>query len=385
MTRGGAHDRSPIRVVMVVPPATGFDPEVALARSPTLVRTLRELAADGRVDVSACCATTGRRATVDGDGWRAEFVLAPDVAATVAGEHPDVVHVHGTGFVRSLRALDRALPRRTGLVVQHHGEPPGPWRNRLGHRALRGRVDAWAFTGADHGQAESFRAAGIVRRGDRVVEVLEAASLLAPSGLVPVTRPALDGAPVVLWVGRLIESKDPVSAVRAFGLAADRLPAAHLHLLATDRAEEAAVRAAIAALGTHAPRVHLHDPVDHAAMTGWYQAADVVFSTSRREGSGYALIEAMTEGCIPVVTGLPSHRSIVGDVVPTFAPGDADAAAELLVRAIGVDRDTVRSDAAARLSWAVVVEQLIDLYQWICTGRYYDQLRPDTDPRVVDN
>lgn len=366
MTGGAtAAGGGPIRVVMVVPPATALDPSDALASAPTLVRTLFELAADGRVEVSASCATTGARATIDGDGWRASFVPASDLAAAVAGERPDVVHVHGSGFVRSLRALDRALPRRTGLVVQHHGEPPGPWRNRLGHRALRGRVDAWAFTGAAYGQADPFRAAGIVRRDDRVVEVLEAASLLVPDPVTIDARPALDGAPVVLWVGRLIESKDPVTAVRAFGLAADRLPAAHLHLLATDRTEEAAVRAAIAALGHGSPRVHLHDPVDHAAMSGWYAAADVVLSSSRREGSGYALIEAMTEGCVPVATGLPSHRSIVGDLVPTFAPGDVAGAADLLVRAVGVARDAVREDAAARLSWAVVVEQLVGLYRQV--------------------
>ena len=365
MTDDAAASGRPIRVVMVVPPATGLDPPDALAGAPTLVRTLQELAADGRVEVTACCATTGARATIDGDGWRASFVPAPELAAAVAGERPDVVHVHGTGFVRSLRALDRALPRRTALVVQHHGEPPGPWRNRLGHRALRGRVDAWAFTGALHGQADPFRAAGIVGRDDRVVEVLEAASLLEHGRPAPATSPGLDGAPVVLWVGRLIASKDPITAVRAFGLVADRLPAAHLHLLATDRTEEAAVRDAIATLGAHGPRVHVHDPVDHAAMTGWYLAADVVLSTSRREGSGYAVIEAMTEGCVPVVTGLPSHRSIVGDVLPTFAPGDAIGAADLLVRAVGVGRDTIRRDAAERLSWSVVVEQLVAVYRQV--------------------
>ncbi|MCX6520110.1 MAG: glycosyltransferase family 4 protein [Actinobacteria bacterium] len=355
----------PIRVVMVVPPATELDPADALERTPTLVRTLRELTADGRVEVTACCATTAARATIDGGGWRASFVPAPDLAAAVAAERPDVVHVHGTGFVRTLRALDRTLPRHTGLVVQHHGEPPGPLRNRLAHRALRGRVDAWAFTGAMHGQAEPFRAAGIVRRHDRVVEVLEAASLLEASDVLPVTSPVLDGAPAVLWVGRLIESKDPVTAVRAFGLVADRLPAAVLHLLATDRTEEPAVRAAIAALGALAPRVHVHDPVDHAEMTGWYLAADVVLSTSRREGSGYSLIEAMTEGCIPVATGLPSHRSIVGDALPTFEPGDDVGAADLLIRAVGVDRDALRRDAAQRLSWAFVVEQLVGVYRQV--------------------
>jgi glycosyltransferase involved in cell wall biosynthesis len=359
----------PIRVVMVVPSATDADPHDVLDRAPTLVRTLLELATDGRVDATACCATTGRTVTVDRDGCRLSFVPIGELAASVAAERPDVVHVHGTGFVRALRALDRAIPRHTGLLVQHHGEPPGPMLNRLGHRALRGRVDAWAFTGAAHGQADPFRAAGIVRASDRVVEVLEAASLLAPS-LVSSdsgteTSTDLGGAPTLLWVGRLIGSKDPVTAVRAFGLAADRLPEAELHLLATDRTEEPAVRAAIAALGPNAQRVHVHDPVDHAAMADWYRAADVLVSTSHREGSNYSLIEAMTEGCVPVVTGLPSHRTIVGDLVPTFAPGDASSAADLLASAVGVDRATVRSWAECQVSWAVVVEQLVAAYRQV--------------------
>jgi glycosyltransferase involved in cell wall biosynthesis len=269
------------------------------------------------------------------------------------------VHVHGTGFVRTLAALGSALPRTTTIVVQHHGEPPGPWHNRIRHRALRGRVDGWLFTGADHGQADPFRTAGVIRRDALVSEVLEAGSLLSQSA-----RPVgLVGDPAVLWVGRLIESKDPLTAIHAFGLAADRVAGAHLHLLATDRTLEASVRASIASLGAASSHVHVWDPVDHAAMPGWYAGADVLLSTSRLEGSNYSLIEAMTEGCTPVVTDLPSHRSIVGAMAPMFAPGDARGAAELLVRTALTDRQAVRAWAGEHLSWAAVVEQLVGIYQ----------------------
>ena len=82
------------------------------------------------------------------------------------------------------------------------------------------------------------------------------------------------------------------------------------------------MRTAIAGLGPLGERVHIHDPVPPSAMRGWYSAADVFLTTSRREGSGYSLIEAITEGCAPVATSIPSHRTIVGDLAPTFAPGD---------------------------------------------------------------
>ncbi len=353
--------RSPIRVVMVVPPAASDDLDDVLDRAPTLTRTLNELNADGRVEASACCATTREAATLHRGGVRYEFVAADHLLAAVTAQHPEVVHVHGTGFVRTLAALGSALPRTTAIVVQHHGEPPGPWRNRIGHRALRGRVDGWLFTGGDHGQADPFRAAGVIRRNDLVSDVLEAGSLLGRS----VQRVELAGDPAALWVGRLIESKDPLTAIRAFGLAADRVAGAHLHLLATDRTLEARVKASIASLGAASSRVHMWDPVDHAAMPGWYAGADVLLSTSRREGSSYSLIEAMTEGCTPVVTDLPSHRSIVGTVAPMFAPGDAQGAADLLVRAASTDRPAVRAWAEAHLSWAAVVEQLVGIYQQV--------------------
>ena len=48
-------------------------------------------------------------------------------------------------------------------------------------------------------------------------------------------------------------------------------------------------------------------------MPNYYGAADVFVSGSHSEGSGYALIEAMSAGVVPVVTDIPSFRAIAGD------------------------------------------------------------------------
>ena len=94
-------------------------------------------------------------------------------------------------------------------------------------------------------------------------------------------------------------------------------------MLATDRAMEAEVRELIASLDLGGV-VHLHPPVPHAEMPGWYRRADVYLSTSHHEGSNYSLIEALGFGCFPVVTDIPSHAAIVKDLVRMFAVGDAD-------------------------------------------------------------
>ena len=59
--------------------------------------------------------------------------------------------------------------------------------------------------------------------------------------------------------------------------------------------------------------VTLHGRVAHDEIPNFYSAADIFVSGSHSEGSGYALIEAMSAGVVPVVTDIPSFRAIAGD------------------------------------------------------------------------
>lgn len=297
--------------------------------------------------------------SIEHEGVRYEFHTSDEaLAAAVGASAPWVVHVHGLGWTRLLRRLGRlGLP----LVAQHHGEPVLRGRSALGHRLVRRYVGAYLFTGADHGQATPWFDAGVLARGARVCEVLEAASMVPPAA-APVT---LEGAPVVLWVGRLVEGKDPLTAVDAFALACAALPGAHLHLLATDRDLEPAVRARIAAHGGLAERIHLHPPVGRDEIAAWYEAADVFFSTSHHEGSGYALIEAMTCGSVPAVTAIPSHRAIVGGLGATFRPGDVGAAARALAAASASSRKPIQEWGRTQLSWGAVARQLAAAYSTV--------------------
>jgi glycosyltransferase involved in cell wall biosynthesis len=344
-----------MRVAIVMPPATELPPDVALDLWPTVVQQATALRDHAHVDVMVACRTLAPcAAATERDGIPYRFAPTDrGLTNEVLDWKPDVVHVHGLGFTRLTFRLGRALRGRAAVVLQHHGEPPGDRLHLLAHRVVRRYVDGYLFTGAQTGQAQPFVDRGQIDANAPLFDVLEAASTL-PANSPPVE---LAGKPVVLWVGRLIESKDPLAAVAAFAtVAADALP------VATDRTLEPAVRDALVALGPLGERVHVHDPVAPASMRGWYAAADVFVSTSWREGSGYALIEAITEGCAPVATSIPSHLAIVGDLAPAFAPGDVTAAAGLIVAAAAMDRSAIRSAAASRLSWPAVAEQLVDAY-----------------------
>jgi glycosyltransferase involved in cell wall biosynthesis len=47
-------------------------------------------------------------------------------------------------------------------------------------------------------------------------------------------------------------------------------------------------------------------------MPSWYNSADFIVSASHYEGSGIAICEAMSCGCIPLLTDIPSFRKMTG-------------------------------------------------------------------------
>lgn len=347
-----------LQLAVVMPPVTNLLPDEALARWTTVTATVRALAQGDDVTPVVHARHAERAAVLEHDGVTYRFHTSD--AALVSAlrlARPHSVHVHGLGWSRLLwrmRAIDAPV------VVQHHGEPVFTGRARVAHRIVRAGIAAYLFTGADHGQARPWLDAGVIAADARVIDVLEAASLL-PGDDGPAIH--LEGSPAVLWVGRLVEGKDPLTAVRAFALLAEQQPGAHLHLLATDRTLEPELRRAIAALGPVGERVHLHDPVLHDAMGAWYSAADVFLSTSHHEGSGYSLIEAMSRGCPPAVTSIPPHRSITGDVGAMFAVGDATAAARAIERAVSVPRVAVLERSRNVLSWERVAGRLAEVHR----------------------
>jgi glycosyltransferase involved in cell wall biosynthesis len=349
------------RLVVHVMYADGddLDPEERLDRWPTVPRATAALVERGGFRVAVVARTRGSECRVERDGVTWYFVrdssrLRKRVAARVRSLRPDVVHVHGLVFplpTLLLRARNGRTPR---LVVQHHGGAPGRGRTLWAQRAAAWAVDGYLFTGVD-GQVGPWQAAGVLRPTSRVYEALESSSDLEPVSFqdARLTTGQI-GSPAVLIVGRLNDGKDPLTAVEAFGQFAIAAPDAHLWMIYTDAPLEPEVRRAAEPL---ADRVHLVGAVPHHDMAAWFSGSDIVLSASRQEGSGYALIEALSCGCTPVVTDIGPHRAIVGNLGRRFPLGDATAAAQALAE-VG----PVKRDFAVRLSWSAVAEQLAAAY-----------------------
>ena len=324
-------------------------------------------------------------ATVEHNGVPYQFVTDPqtpwlsatdapkEFIAAVAAQSPDVVHFNGLIFPSLVAGLRAALGNKTAIVIQHHGgEFPiraggllGWWHQR--HWRGIAAADALSFTARE--QADPWRAAGVI--GDqRIIEIVEASTTLRTVDRDR-ARAAVNvsGSPIILWVGRLTTNKDPLTVLDGLERVLPSLPNAKVVMVFGDDTLLPEVEERVRASGILGSKVILMGRVSRAEMPNLYGAADVFVSGSHSEGSGYALIEAMAAGVIPVVTNIPSFRAIAGDCGLRWEPGETRQLADAMQRVLASDLPAARQQARARfehaLSWDAIARKTFDEYRTI--------------------
>jgi glycosyltransferase involved in cell wall biosynthesis len=238
-------------------------------------------------------------------GFHVSPRLAADVIRAVRSERPDLLHshmVHGDIY-GSFAAHALRIP----FVSTRHNDDRyllGPFRY----------VDRAAM----HGVRRIIAISDAVRRF-QVRAGLPAAKLEtihygldtipgSPSEVTPLQAGISPEAPLVLAIGRLIEQKDHATLLRAFALVQAEHVEARLAILGWGPLEEktrALVRElelshAVSVLGRVEPRE-------------WLARADVFAHTSRWEGFGIVLLEAMLASLPVVATNVSAIPEIVAD------------------------------------------------------------------------
>jgi glycosyltransferase involved in cell wall biosynthesis len=297
---------------------------------------------------------------------------------------PDVVHVHGLLFPVQTAGLRLRLGRGPVLAVQHHGErPQGRMRPRL-QRLLFRSADGFLFTA--RGIADEWIRAGVLDPSWPLHEVVEASTDFVPAPREEArARAGLPGSPAILWVGRLHEKKDPMTALEGFAGALEQLPGAHLSMVY----REAPLLPEIEAFRERSPllaeRVHLLGEVPHPDLASRFSAADLFLTSSPAEGSNFALLEALACGAPPVASDVPAHRVLTGGGTAgrLFAVGDAEACARALVAVascLSADiRSAVRRHFEEHLGWPAVARQAVVAYEELLARKRVR--RPGADAR----
>jgi glycosyltransferase involved in cell wall biosynthesis len=294
--------------------------------------------------------------------------MARDVIRAIRAERPELVHthlVHGDVY----GAIAAGALRVPYLSTRHNDD-----------RYLLG-----AFRYVDRAFAHGARR--LIAISDAVRSFLEAAGH-PPEKLVtirygldelPAARSEVNptdagipaGGPLAVAIGRLIEQKDHTTLLRAFARVHAERPDARLAILGSGPLE-AELRALVREL-------ELDDVVALPGRTDirdWLERADIFVHTSRWEGFGIVLLEAMLASLPIVATRISAVPEVVvdGETGLLVDAGDDDGLARALLDLLESPEHARRLGAAgherARREFSVarMVDLTIDVYREALLG-----------------
>jgi glycosyltransferase involved in cell wall biosynthesis len=289
--------------------------------------------------------------------------------AAIAAVNPNVIHINGMDYPRAIRRLRTLLPA-AGVIVQDHGGFE-PQQLSIVRRAWLRRgltvVDALLVSTAE--QATEFRTSGLVPSTVAIRDVMESGTDLRVD-----LRPARTGPLSVLWVGRLNANKDPLTVLSGFAQFARTRSDTTLTFAYGTAELEPHLREAIDRDPFLRERVKLIGAVPHERIADLYAGADLFVLGSHREGSGYAALEAMACGVVPVLTNIPSFRGLTdaGRVGELWDVGSPQSLAAALSRAASGSLDAKRQACCARFethfSWSAIGARAVEIYRE-CSAR----------------
>jgi glycosyltransferase involved in cell wall biosynthesis len=281
-------------------------------------------------------------------------------------EEPDIVLIQGLVFPLQLIALKFQLGKRTKIIVQHHGEKPFAGIKKIFQKIADRYVCLYLFTSVEN--AEEFIKNKIISGKNKCIEILEASTFYTQRNKVQCKNElCLSKTPIFLWVGRLNLNKDPFTVLNGFEKYAYLYPEARLYMIyqTEDLLQEIRKRLEKSCLLKNS--VILQGKVNHSELENWFNAADFYISASHKEGSGYALIEAMAYACVPIVTSIPSFKKITanGKFGFLFEPGNPESLLNVLMNLKNIDKEqfsiSVKKHFKQSLSFRSIADDLFKI------------------------
>ena len=273
--------------------------------------------------------------------------------------NPDVVLVNGFIFPLQIIQLRMALGNKVKIIIIHRSEKPFSGIKKYLQQLADRSVNAYLFSSADFGN--QWIGNGIIKDKNKIHEVMHASSSFQPLEK-GVTRSllAVDGSPLFLWVGRLNSNKDPLTVIKAFKKYLEVRPSARLYMIYQSEELIDETKKTVDAI----EGIILIGKIEHKNLEYWYSSADFIISGSHYEGGGIAISEAMSCGCIPIITDIISFRKMTGPGKCGFLyePGNEKDLLEVLLKAkeinIEMERAKVLSQFEEELSFEAIAKKI---------------------------
>lgn len=262
---------------------------------------------------------------------------------------PDIVLVNGLIFPLQVMQLRWMIGNDPAIFLLHRAEKPA-FGIRRSMQAFADRfIDGYFFISKE--MAMPWIRSKIISRSEKIIEAMDASSVFQRVNKEEAReRTEVTGQPVFLWVGRLEKNKDPVTVVKGFLEFAKHAPLSRLYMIYQDDGLLQDVQQLLATVPEVMEQVVLLGKKSREALQDWYNTADFIISGSHYEGSGIAIVEAMSCGCIPVLTDIPSFRKIrgEGECGLLYEAGDHEGLTKALLQAERMNRHTEREKAYKR-------------------------------------
>jgi glycosyltransferase involved in cell wall biosynthesis len=282
-------------------------------------------------------------------------------------QNPDIVLIQGLIFPLQLIALKIKLGKKTKIIVQHHGEKPFRGFKKFFQKIADHYIDIYLFTSAEN--ANDWIHAKIISDKKKCPELLEASTFFKLKNKLECQHTlSFKGNENFLWVGRLNNGKDPVTVISAFEKYILVCPKARLFMIHQTSELLPLLRRKLEENKQLKNAVVLKGKVNHSELEVWYNAADFFISASHKEGSGYALIEAMACGCIPIVTSIPSFKKITcnGKFGFLFDTGNAESLLKVLLDLENIDKENLSSSVVEYFNHTLSFKSIADDLFAIC-------------------
>jgi glycosyltransferase involved in cell wall biosynthesis len=277
---------------------------------------------------------------------------------------PHAVIVHGMIFPWQVLQLARVLKGNTKLFIQNHAERPLRFHKAFLQRWADARINGYFFTAT--ALAGPWIAQRQISSAYKIHEVMEVSSAFEPLDPAEARRrTGVTEAMSFLWVGRLDTNKDPLTLTQGFIQFLGQVKTARLYIIFQKNELRSEIQRLLNAHPQYKEQIVLVGQVEHDAMIDWFSSVNFIISTSHYEGSGVAVCEAMSCGCIPVLTNIPSFRMMTGNGSHgmLFQPGNArDLAAKLnacTALDIAAEKKRVLEQFQKNLSFEAIARKMI--------------------------
>ena len=277
--------------------------------------------------------------------------------------NPDIILISSFQYPLQVIQLRHCVGKKVKIILQHHAEKQFKGLKKYIQYFASRKVDAFLFTSFKSG-IEWVRNKNLDSE-KKIYELLEVSSTFCPVNRIKaMEKTNISGGPVFLWVGRLNLNKDPLTMVKAFLKFSMLQSNATLYMIfQTDELIKEIIDILPSKYGT-CP-VKLVGRIPHDELLYWFNSADFYVSASHYEGSGTALCEAMSCGCIPVVSDIPSFRTIGGNCGIFFEPGNEISLLSALRESVHLHIDEMRIKTLDRFEAELSFEAISSKFQEI--------------------